>query len=352
MVSNGKPPLRFQRYEWPADVSFSAVLPTTSSRCGIYVVHFRDGAAYVGQSTKIMTRLSTHRRTWGSDIVAVDFVAAKKADLNQWERQTIHEYEEKQVPLRNTALVGLPMGDSRLDLEIDRIMQEQWLTHPDAQDYDLSERARLSSQRQRMEANPRFDELSSRVDYEAIRHVLWDYLLTAVPWPHETERKFWTVTVLPSTNRTSRHRRLCAISVNNVETLVLTEDRGRSGTWQPAGFINVALKSGGWRGRRREYRTTGPLDTIAFSSWSDLGRLLQREDVAAGARRTALGLMRKGQGMMGKYHDQDLADDLFTYGHRKEAGPYGHRKETVRTGPGLRLKRRKWYVQRRISRGY
>ncbi|MCE0485701.1 hypothetical protein [Ornithinimicrobium sediminis] len=237
--------------------------------------------------------------------------------MDEMERLTIQRLEREQRPLRNIALVGLPMGDSTLDVVVERIEQEQWLVGAATREYDL--KARVHSARQRQQTvSTRWQQLADRPDYEAIRRALWDYLMVAVPWPHETESRFWTVTAMPQTNRSSRHRRLSAISVNNVETLVLTEDRDRLGRWVARGFVNVALGAGGPRATRNEYRTTGPLDTIPFRGWGDLRRLLRDDDVAEGARRTVLGLMRKGRGMMGKYHDDSLADALFEHGYGRE----------------------------------
>lgn len=307
--------LRFRRFQCPPGVSLSAVLPSTGSRCGIYVLHFSDGEAYVGQALDVLTRFASHRRRWG-DIVAVQFAPARPEALDELERQTIQDYERKKHPLRNVALVGLPMGESTLDVVIDRIDQQQWLLKPHTTEgYDLTARVGLARQRQSEGRSARFLQLADRPDYEMIRAVLWDYLMVAVPWPHETESRFWSVTAMPSTNRSSRHRRLCAISVNNVETLVLMEDRHRWRGWTPRGFVNVAPGTGGPGSRPGEYRTTGPVDTIEFRPWSQLQRLLRQDTVGDGARRTVLGLMRKGRGMMARYHDPALADDLFTHGH-------------------------------------
>jgi len=51
--------------------------------------------------------------------------------------------------------------------------------------------------------------------------------------------------------------------------------------------------------------------------------------VAIGARRLAIGLLRKGQGMMGRYHNALLADDIFAELDRRcHLGEY-HRGGTV-----------------------
>ena len=204
------------------------------------------------------------------------------------------------------------MGDNPLDLVIDRVEQERWLVEDEETAYDLQERLRLSGSRPRSGA--KYLELASREDYQGIRTALLLYLMEVVPWPHQTERRFWSVTSLPSTKRTSQHHRLCTISINNVETLVINEVLDEEG-WLVGGFLNVAPGLASRRGRpmvRRNYRTVGDVDAIGFGGWEGLLDLLEQPDVIHGARRTALGLMRKGAGMMARYHDASLADDVFS----------------------------------------
>lgn len=304
--------LTFAQYRVPTEVSLSAVLPASSSRCGIYVLHFDDGHFYVGQALDVLTRFAAHRRRWGQRVVAVDFAAASPAHLDSLERRTIQRLERDGFGLYNSALVGLPMGESPLDLVVDRVEQERWLDASAAAAYDLAERLELA--RTRTRSGPKFRKLASRGDYQGIRFALFLYLLEVVPWPHETERRFWSMTSLPSTKRTREHHRLSAISINNVETLVVNEVLDEEG-WFLGGFLNVApgvASPHGWPMRRHTYRTVGEVDTIAFGGWEGLLDLLEKPDVIDAARQTALGLMRKGSGMMAKYHDENLADDVFS----------------------------------------
>lgn len=50
--------LSFARYELPAGVSLSAVLPALPDRCGMNVLHFDDGHRYVGQARDVLVRFS------------------------------------------------------------------------------------------------------------------------------------------------------------------------------------------------------------------------------------------------------------------------------------------------------
>ncbi|MEP7369257.1 MAG: hypothetical protein ABI662_06360 [Dermatophilaceae bacterium] len=95
--------------------------------------------------------------------------------------------------------MGLPRGESPLDLVVDRVEQERWLSESQDLMYDLDERIALAADRPR--TGDKFDELANRVDYQGIRAALLLYLLFVIPWPHETERRFWCITSMPSTNR-------------------------------------------------------------------------------------------------------------------------------------------------------
>lgn len=303
--------LHFRHYPLAAAVSLSAVLSAESPRCGIYVLHFDDGQRYVGQARDVLTRFADHRRHWGDRIVGIDFAPAGPDQLDDLERRTIQSHERQEIGLYNSALVGMPMGEGPLDLVVDRVEQERWLDGAAEAEYDLSERLSLAASRPRSGA--KFWELASREDYQSIRAALFVYLTEVVPWPHEAERRFWSVTSMPSTGRSRDQHRLIAISVNNVETLVIGEVLDEEG-WRVRGFINVApglADLGDWPFVRASYRTVGEVDRIHFAGLDGLMDLLEKPDVLDAARRTALGLMRKGRGMMAKYHDDSLADDVF-----------------------------------------
>lgn len=251
--------LAFRHYDVPPGVSLSAVLPERSPRCGIYVLHFEDGYRYVGQARDVLTRFGSHRRRWAGQIIGLDFAPSALSELDDLERRTIQHLEQGGTGLYNSALVGLPMGESSLDLVVDRVEQERWLDGATDTDYDFGHRLGTANRRPRASSN--FDALRAREDYPDLRFALLLYLVSVVPWPHETERRFWSITSMPSTNRSRTQRRLTAISVNNVEALVVAELLGggrvgdgrfrerlpRAGARSPAGMASQAesLSDGG-----------------------------------------------------------------------------------------------------------
>jgi len=206
--------------------------------------------------------------------------------------------------------VRLPRHNPALDLVVDRVVQEAWLNNEDL-DLVLGDRTCLASETEGQ--RKQFARLSERSDYPQIVTFLADYLEKAVPWPHRTEGAFWTVTAHPATARSSTHRRVAAISINNVEVLVCYDIRRRPTVeWNTVWFVNLD------RGTRIPLGIRlGASETGTYATVGRVRRLycttsvLESPPVAIAARRLAMGLLRKGQGMMARYHNPLLADALF-----------------------------------------
>ena len=287
----------------------STVFSTGASRCGIYVLHFADGDEYVGQARNVLTRFRTHVRSWADPIVALDFAPIPVAELDQTERRVIQTKEQEGVRLRNSALVGLPMVDAAVDLVVTRAEQEEWLSGVDP-DADVSDRCLHSVGRDRSAKN--VVVLSERPYYDLLLDILAAYVRQVIPAPQLTEKRFWCVTAMPSTGRSAAWQRVAAITINNVEMLVIGEST-EDGTVYLDGFLNVAP---GLRlppsldVETDEYRTVGEVQRIQ-SNAAFLEFAVHHPLVRDAARLTAMGLLRKGTSMMGRYHCTPLADDIF-----------------------------------------
>ncbi|GEO96987.1 GIY-YIG nuclease family protein [Kocuria turfanensis] len=287
-----------------------------SSRCGIYVLHFAGGYEYVGQAQDVLARFRTHVRSWSHPVVALDFAPVPVEELNETERRVIQAKERAGVRLRNSALVGLPMGDAAVDVHVTRAEQERWLDGV-TPDIDVSGRCTQADGRDRSGKN--FTALALRPYYDVLLDILAAYVRHVLPAPESTEKTFWYVSAMPSTGRTSTWQRVAAITVNNVETLVIGETT-ENGRVFLDGFLNVAP------GLRLpstlnvelvEYRTVGQVQTIRAEA-AFLEFAVYHPLVRDAARTTAMGLLRKGTSMMGRYHCVPLADDIFRRIHREE----------------------------------
>lgn len=287
----------------------SNVFSAGSSRGGIYILHFADGYEYVGQARNVLTRFRTHVRSWAYPIVALDFAPVPVAELDETERWVIQAKEREGIRLRNSALVGLPMGDAAVDLIVARAEQEEWMNGVDP-DADVSERRSLAVGRDRSAKN--FTELTERPYYDPLLDILAANVRQVIPAPHHTERRFWCVTAMPSTGRSATWQRIAAITINNVETLVVGEST-EGGTVYLDGFLNVApglRLPASLDIEKGEYRTVGEVQRIQ-SGASFLEFAVHHPVVRDAARITAMGLLRKGTSMMGRYHCAPLADDVF-----------------------------------------
>lgn len=83
--------------------------------------------------------------------------------------------------------------------------------------------------------NVRFWQLAERPDYPQIRNQLVRFVHATIPSPLQTAGMLWTLTALPSTVKTTDHRRLFTLNVNNVEALFVAkydmEDGGAELEW-------------------------------------------------------------------------------------------------------------------------
>ena len=295
----------------------SAVLPEDMSRRGIYVLEFRDGELYVGQTVSLLARVATHARTWPGEIVAVRFAALETGDLDAAERDVVARLVQAGSRLRNVDLVALPLRSVALDVLVDPAVQAAWL-NGESGPLSIGDRGRVARQRKRTEANYRL--LQARPEFDTTVAAVAAYLRVCIPWPHVTEGRFWVVTSMPSTVRSAVGRRLCALSVNNVEVLVIGEVRDDDGGWQPTGFLNLAMEPDIWSEagdlysvELGQYDKVGDVQRIEFASPEEVEDLLALPGVAAAARALAVGLLRKGTSLFGRFHDYHLADAVFAH---------------------------------------
>ncbi|MDK8652483.1 GIY-YIG nuclease family protein [Corynebacterium accolens] len=309
--------LRFKRWDYTSDVAPSAVL-TLKNPCGIYVLEFSDGEQYVGQSVNFPSRLADHRRTY-PDIVAINFCPVPARELNMAEYGEIQRRRKAGILLRNKTLLAQPLGDSPLDALIDQQVQAKWLDVEATDEGEVEIGDRAVTAKKRNLSNKKFEELRKQPGWEDILRSLSAYVAYIIPYPHLTEKKIWTVTAMPSTNRSAIDRRVATLSINNVEMLFLRISRNsKGGTWRPCTTLNIAdtyEPPAYMRGYtfRSSYRSAGPVKTILYPGDFAIDELLMEDSILLAARELALGQMRKGTTMFSKYHSDALADEIFRY---------------------------------------
>lgn len=302
----------FQRWDMPPGLAPSVMFGSDPGP-GIYVLEFADGSEYVGQSIHPITRLGAHRRRF-DDIVAVRFASVVRTDLDRAEQEFITGRRNDGIRLRNRTLMSQPLGEPALDSIVSQEEQAAWIS-ADFTDADVvvaPERIELAHVR--IFADPDADA-HAPAPGEALNS-LADYVYNVILFPHETEGRGRVLSAWPSTNRTRTHRRLCTLSIQNVELLFLLEDWHETGAWKQMMALNVApmLTASSEAAEYfddNDYRTAGPMKVIGLDGWDDLGDVLSDSDVLPAARELALGQLHRGRAMFSRFHSEALADEVF-----------------------------------------
>lgn len=208
------------------------------------------------------------------------------------------------------------MGDSPLDDLIDQQEQTAWLDVAATDDEEIHIGNRTEEARGRTLSNKKFAELQRQPHFEEALNSLAAYVAYVIPYPHLTEKKTWTVTAMPSTNRRPTDKRVAALSVNNVEMMYLRLVRDyESGEWSPVATLNVADSYQPPLYMRdfvypASYRSAGPVKAIIMEEFL-IKEFLMDDAILLAACKLALGQMRKGTTMFSKYHNDALSDAIF-----------------------------------------
>jgi hypothetical protein len=187
-----------------------------NKRCGIYVLHFADGMAYVGQSVDAARRYTEHRRNH-QDIQQLSFKVCKHVDLNWVEKHMREVLQGKGFTLRGVVgVVQLP-GNADFDLVMDPADQERWLA--DISMVDL-QGSRMVNPALRSTYTGKFERLRNKRYFADVVEVLRLYVEVGIPRARAAEDSFWSCSCLPKSNVYSR------ININWQEVLSAYEQDG------------------------------------------------------------------------------------------------------------------------------
>ncbi|WP_027497798.1 hypothetical protein [Rhodococcus sp. JG-3] len=202
--------------------------------CGLYLLEFADGQAYVGISIDIKARLKQHAVNH-PDILTfrVRPMSGTSIELRRVERALVHSAEAAGLTLRNREHASAIVGLSTLDAVVSPDEQAEWSRNPLAvnrQDVSLgveysdSQLAAHAGTYARLQAHPR---------YADIVRALGTYLNACVPFPSRTEGTFWTVSCFPGSSKTL----ILRVSMSMLETFFIWEDP-ETGMLQVRFFVN------------------------------------------------------------------------------------------------------------------
>lgn len=203
------------RYDVQQLGTIRPLLASSNGMCGLYVLRFADGAAYVGQAVDIARRYLSHRHRW-DDIVAIDVTPWTKHDLDAGERRLIAAIEAR-CAIRNILHTDRPGGDEDIAVAID---EAQSIILP----WDRSMRTRVSGPGEHPAGTDRrVERLRKLGDLDDLAAVIGTYVELTIPDPQNTVPYLWNVTALPSTANARGHRRLATVNCGNLETLYITD---------------------------------------------------------------------------------------------------------------------------------
>lgn len=288
------------------------------SKCGVYRLHFENGEAYPGKSKNVVSRFASHRRRW-PDIVAVDFFPMPEDQITAAEQFLITE-TEAQYSVRNIMLTNRPRGNDTAEIVT---LKGSTVSLPWER-----ERAKGATQSYADELDAKLAQLLRHPTFLEIRALLGWYIANTMPNPAATAGQLWTVTCMPSTNRTPTEHRLLTLSCGNLETLFIVASKSVDYANDPKAFVavnvNTALleshtrfrdPSGRWSIFSRGYR-----GEKVSSLELDLGTLLavidghiefpHFDELLAEAYTLNTRLMRRGSTMYSRFHNEKLADLL------------------------------------------
>ncbi|PPG63106.1 hypothetical protein C5C27_06195 [Rathayibacter sp. AY2B7] len=231
------------------------------------------------------------------------------------------QHVQKTRPLRNVLLTSRPGG---LDDLIVTIGEGASLALP----WERERRGRLLEETvgppSGRQTNASWERLRLHEDYPRLVSSLRTLLLEAFPSPAQTQELLWTLTALPSTNRSAGWRRLCTLSAGRLEILRVFEEtlNGRKALrW----FLNLHPEASGRRVRsalahtdaqdptirRVAYKAVPqPVWTIGAVGLDSLDAVLDDDDILNEVYRLVVMLMRQGMNPLRRHHNHPFATDV------------------------------------------
>jgi hypothetical protein len=305
----------FTKAHWVEGRASVADLFGKTRRCGIYLLHFRNGEYYIGKAVDVVRRYNQHSKRH-DDIQQISFCRSGHRELNDHERKAIGSFERAGVTLRNISFMSAPTVESDFDMVMTPAQQLSWLANPKLSDFGGT---RPVDPEQRRRYQRRYTEFRRMSAADEAIHLLRVYAQKCIPVLRSSEMSFWCCSCLPGgENRVPVYSR---INVSWQEVLTVYENAGLCFSWHVAlSPLEQAFGQGLETLQRKlpfvqvekHYYESGGTDQIALSTRGvrDALRLLDNDAFVQAARTFNLRLMRKGACTFSRYHCMDLADQL------------------------------------------
>jgi len=293
----------------------------TKARCGIYLLVLNNNLFYIGSSNNVVRRFREHK-VRHNNISKLYFQPTKFSLRKTIETEIINKAESCGIPLINVIGITNIASETDLDELISPDDQENWINGSNIQLLKESE-DRPFDDKQRLRFKHKFDLFQNYPNYEQIIQVLRLYVQKCIPSFRNTEKAFWSISCIPSTNKDSWPRLAC-ISMNAMETIVIGHHLNSAETnwsflnisekvFRQKFFTNKSFYDKHPQGELRaiNYHAAGSDQiSINFESLQNLKELLSDNVIIQAARTLNLRLMRKGASRYAQYHCFSLADLL------------------------------------------
>ena len=304
-------------------LSIADLFGKLKSRTGVYLLAFGNQTYYLGQAGEVCRRFVQHCSNVGG-IIGFTFKPGRIAKLDDIERSLIRSAESAGLPITNRVHVSNVLGETDFDLVVAPAEQEAWIgSWPRISAVSGSHVLIPPNASRRTRTAQAFGRLLLHPQWNDVRLCLQTYCAGCLPFPSKTQLTFWSVSCLPSTNK-STWPRFSAVNAGLMEMLVIGWEAGDSGTW---GFVNgarsvIESEYGSVRAFKRKhkrfkvdeagkYRSAGS-DQLRFcaDSIGDLTKLLDVPAVRDSAAQLALRVMRSRPTIYSKFHCPALADAM------------------------------------------
>lgn len=282
-------------------------------RCGVYVLLFRDGSGYVGQSVDVVRRYSQHIRNH-EDIEAISFRTTSPEELDLIEQGLVGVFEHGGYKLRNIVFSTLPPITSDFDLIMAEADQTRFLSDMKFTDYHGE---RIVNPELRAKYANKYRTFKEFTGISDVVDTLRLYVRVGIPAILKGEVSFWAVSCLPSYNNPSITLFL-RVNVFWQEVFTMFREKQSGADFASLHVARVPIE--------RDVRLLSDFANLKILDHTyvpgghdqvnllipsrDLSAFMGRDSVRLAVRTFNLRLMKKGPCNFARNHCLDLADEI------------------------------------------
>lgn len=216
---------------------------------------FTNHTFYIGLAKEVCRRFAQHSANVG-DISGFTFQPHPLDALDEAERRLIRSAESAGLPITNRVHVSSILGETDFDILVSPSRQQEWVTSWPRPLDPSSEVVNLPSNAPaRIRTAQAFARLRRHPEWLDVESCLQQYAVGCIPFPPQTQLTFWSVSCLPSMNKSTRPR-FAAVNAGVMEMLVIGWEAGTDDTW---GFVNgsrsvIEREYGSIQGFKKSYK--------------------------------------------------------------------------------------------------